>query len=337
MSNDIERLKAFHQVESFLDEETRTLLIEKLDLENSNLEKRLPGLRIEDEFALMLYFLNDCKHIISLDETTSVLTHESYQSDYIIHFKNNEKIMIEVKSTQKEKYKISKANFDKRINFAQDMGIELYFALKIKNHWSLYHSSYLIERDYKINYSDDFKNSILCQKLNSKMLLIPKNIKAESIYSKNTSNGLMVQHGEFGELISYKLFYNDKLIIEVTPENKDNFYTIFIIELWHDFMADNLIAKQLNEFETLVIETSNENFINYDFQYFMSTINHTINSDDNRYNSTSFLKYIATSKDIALTKEMLFLTLNELQELGIPIIELDNKTLEEERVTPASI
>jgi len=90
MSNDIERLKAFHQVESFLDEETRTLLIEKLELENANLEKRLPGLRVEDEFALMLYFLNNCKHIISLDETTSVLTHESYQSDFIVHFKNDD-------------------------------------------------------------------------------------------------------------------------------------------------------------------------------------------------------------------------------------------------------
>lgn len=328
MSNDIERLKAFHQVESFLDEETRTLLIKKLELENSNLEKRLPGLRVEDEFALMLYFLNNCKHIISLDETTSVLTHESYQSDYIVHFKNNEKIMIEVKSTQEENYKISKTNFNKKMSFAQDMGIELYFALKIKNHWSLYHSSYLIEKNYRINYKDDFEHSILCQKLNSQLLLIPKGLKAESIYSKNTSNGLMVQHGKFGELISYKLFYNDKLIIEVTPENKDHFHTIFTIELWHDFMADNLIAKQLTELETLVIETSNENFFNYDFQYFMSTINHTINSEDNHYNSTSFLKYIATNKDIALTKEILIMTLRELQELGIPIIPIDNKTQE---------
>jgi len=235
------------------------------------------------------------------------------------------KMMIEVKSTQEEKYKISKTNFNKRMKFAQDMGIELYFALKIKNHWSLYHSSYLIDQNYKINYSDDLMNSILCQKLNSQMLLIPKGLKAESIYSKNTSNGLMVQHGE---LILYKLFFNEKLIIEVSPENKENFYTIFIIELWHDFMADNLISNQINEFETVVVETSNENFINYDFQYFMSTINHTINNDNNRYNSTSFLKYIATNKDIALTKEMLIMTLTELQKLGIPIMPIDNKTLE---------
>lgn len=326
MSNDIERLKAFHQVESFLDDETRLLLIEKLSLEDSNLENRLPGLRVEDEFALMLYFLNECKHIISLDETTSVLTHESYQSDYIIHFKNDKKIMIEVKSTAKNKYKISKSNFDKRMLFAKDMGLELYFALKIKGHWSLFSSDYLIEKDYKINYEDDLQNSILCETLNSQMLLIPKGLKAESIYSKNTSNGLMVQHVEYGELISYKLFFNDKLIIEVSPEEQNYLHTIFIIELWHDFMSANLISKTISKTETLVTETSKENFINYDFQYFMSTINHTINNGNNRYNSTSFLKYIATNKDIALTKEMLFMTLDELVALGVPVIKLDNKT-----------
>ena len=325
MSNDIERLKAFHQVESFLDDETRLLLIEKLSLENSNLENRLPGLRVEDEFVLMLYFLDESKHIVSLDETTSVLTHQSYQSDYIVHFKNDKKIMIEVKSTEKEKYKISKSNFDKRLLFAQDMGLELYFALKIKGHWSLFSSNYLIEHNYRINYEDDLKNSILCETLNSQMLLIPKGLKAESIYSKNTSNGLIVQHGEFGELISYKLFFNDKLIIEVSPEEKNYWHTIYIIELWHDFMSANLTSETINEFETLVIETSTENFINYDFQYFMSTINHTINSGENRYNSTSFLKYIATNKDIALTKEILLMTLDELVALGIPVIRLDNK------------
>ena len=326
MSNDIERLKAFHQVESFLDDETRLLLIEKLSLEDSNLENRLPGLRVEDEFALMLYFLNECKHIISLDETTSVLTHESYQSDYIIHFKNDKKIMIEVKSTAKNKYKISKSNFDKRMLFAKDMGLELYFALKIKGHWSLFSSDYLIEKDYKINYEDDLQNSILCETLNSQMLLIPKGLKAESIYSKNTSNGLMVQHVEYGELISYKLFFNDKLVIEVSPEEQNYLHTIFIIELWHDFMSANLISKTISKTETLVTETSKENFVNYDFQYFMSTINHTINNGNNRYNSTSFLKYIATNKDIALTKEMLFMTLDELVALGVPVIKLDNKT-----------
>ncbi len=324
MSSDIERLKAFHQVESFLDDETRTLLVKKLDLENSNLDNRLPGLRIEDEFALILYFLDECKHIISLDETTSVLTHESYQSDYIIHFKNGKKIMVEVKSTEKEKYKISKSNLDKRLSFAKDMGLELYFALKIKGHWSLFDSSYLVKHNYSINYESDLINSILCKVLNSQIFLIPQGLKIESIYSKNTSNGLMVRHLEYGELISYKIYFNEKLIIEVLPETKNYWHTIYTIELWHDFLSANLTVKILNKSETLIIEKTTENFINYDFQYFISTINHTINNGETRYNSTSFLKYIATNKDIALTKEMLLMTLDELITLGLPIIKLDS-------------
>ncbi|MDQ7047187.1 MAG: hypothetical protein Q9M39_06050 [Sulfurovum sp.] len=133
----------------------------------------------------------------------------------------------------------------------------------------------------------------------------------------------MVQDSKFGELISYKLFYNDKLIIEITSEKKEYWDVIYFIELWHNLMADNFDSKDINEFETLIIETSDKDFITYDFQYFISTINHTINSYSNKsYNSTSFLKYIATNEDIAFTKDRLTTTLVELKELGIPI---DNK------------
>lgn len=321
MSNDIERLKAFYQVESFLDEETKNLLIRKLDLENTDLKNRLPGLRIEDEFVLILYFLNYCKHIVSLDETTSCLT-ESNQSDYIIHFKNDEKIMVEVKSTQKERFKFSKTSFAKKIKFAKDMGMELYLALKMNNQWSLYHSDYFVERNCKIKYIDDLENSILSEKLNSKMLLIPKDLKSESIFSLETSCGLKITDRKYGELISYKLFYKNILIFEVTDNKKEYWCMLYFIELWHNNMADNLIVKKRNEFETLIIETSNDDFITYDFEYFMSSINHTINSNcknKNSYNATSFLKSIAANNEYLIKKEWFISALAMLQELGIPI------------------
>ena len=177
----------------------------------------------------------------------------------------------------------------------------------------------------------------MCQELNSQLFLIPKGLKVESIYSQNTSNGLMVEHIEFGELISYKLFYNDKIILEVSPDNQELLYVVFVIELWHDIMVSNLISKKINDFDTLITEETDNNYFTYDFNYFLSTINHTINNEDSRYNSTSFLKFIATKKDIAITKEMLLITLDKLVELGIPIIQIDNKTQEEEQVQSAKI
>lgn len=316
---DIEKIKAYHHIESFLDENTKNLLLEQLNLKNANLEKRLPGLRVEDEFALILFFLNNCKHIISLDETTSVLTQDSYQSDYILQFKNNEKMLVEIKSTSNDKYQISKNNFDKKIEFAKDMGLELYFALKIHGFWSLFTSDYLTSRNYKINYSDDLKNSILSKKLNSTMIFIPKGIKAESIYSKSSEKEIGIEHDIFGNLISYQLFFNNQLIIEVLPNKQDYLPHCIVIELWHDFMSQNLTTETINCTTTKVIEISNQNFLNFDFQYFLSSIQHIVNEDYNKYHSTSFLKSIASGSQSVLSKEILFSILEDLQFLGIPI------------------
>lgn len=319
MSHDIEKLKAYHHIESFLDGNTKNLLLEQLDLKNAHLEKRLPGLRVEDEFALILFFLNNCKHIVSVDETTSVLTQNSYQSDYILQFKNNEKILVEIKSTSNDKYKISKNNYDKKREFAKDMGLELYFALKINGSWSLFTSDYLASKNYKINYSDHINNSILFQKLDSIIFIIPKGIKAESIYSKNKAKDIGIEHDEFGTLISYKLFFNDKLIIEVLPNKKDYLSHCIVIELWHDVMSQNLTTETINCTTTKVIEISNENFRTCDFQYFLSSIQHIVDENYNKYHPTSFLKSIASGNESVLSKKILFAILEDLKKLGIPI------------------
>lgn len=319
MSDDIERLKAFHHVESFLDEETKLLLKKKLNLENSNLENRLPGLKVEDEFALILYFFNNCKYIISIDETTSVLTDESYQSDFIIHFKDETKMMIEVKSSRDNKFRISQNNLEKRRAFANDLGYELYFALQLNGYWMLFHNDYLIENNYKIESYKDMNNSIFLTKLDATIYIIPKDVKIENIYSLKENIGLGIRHGEYGELISIKLFYQDTLLFEVSRENMEHLPECLLFELWYDMLLENVVFERLDELTMKSINEINDELMTLDFKYFLSSINHIFNVYDRRHESSSFLKLLASNVDVSLNKKRLEILVNRLIVLGVPI------------------
>lgn len=319
MSSDIERLKAFHHVESFLDDETRLLLIKKLNLENSNLENRLSGLKVEDEFALILHFFNKCKHIISLDETTSKLTESSSQSDFIIHFKDGKKMMVEVKSKRDNKYKISPNDFERRKTFADDLGYELYFALRLNNYWMLFHNDYLSENNYKIELYKNMNSSIFLTKLDATIYVIPKDVKVESIYSLEQNGGLGIRQGEYGELISVKLFYQNVLLFEVSEENKEHLAECLLFELWYDMQLKNVIFEKLDDVTTKSINEIKDELMTLDFKYFLSSISHTLNICDRRHESSSFLKLLASNIDISLNKERLEILFNRLIRLGIPI------------------
>lgn len=319
MSSDIERVKAFHQVESYLSEETRLLLRKELNLESANLESRLPGLKVEDEFALILSFFDNCKHIISIDETTSVLTKDSYQSDFIIHFKNDDKIMVEVKSTRDNKFKISKNNLEKRRFFAKDLGYELYIALKLNGYWMLFHTDYLIENNYRIEAYKDMDNSIFLTKLNSTMYIIPQGVKIESTYSLEGNKTLGVKHEEYGELISIKLFYQDSLLFEVSSKNKEYFPVCLLFELWNDMLLQDLTIEKVDELTTKSINEFKNELMTLDFKYSLSLMEHMFNNHNRRHESSSFLKLLASNVDVLLNKERLDELFNILINLGVPI------------------
>lgn len=319
MSSDVERLKAFHQVESYLTEEIRCLLKKELNLENANLEHRLPGLKVEDEFALILHFFNNCKHIISIDETTSKLTDESHQSDFIVHFKNDEKIMVEVKSTRDNKFKISKNNLEKRRLFANDLGYELYIALKLNGYWMLFHTDYLIKNNCRIELSQDVNNSIFLTKLNATMHIIPAGVKIESTYSSAGDESLGAKHEEYGELISIKLFYQDSVLFEVSSQNTECLPICMLFELWNDMLLEDITVEKIDDLTIKSVTEIKNELMTLDYKYFLSSIDHMFNVHNRRHESSSFLKLLASDIDVSLNKEKLGILFKALIKVGVPI------------------
>ncbi|MGP1411903.1 MAG: hypothetical protein ACTTKD_08720 [Peptoanaerobacter stomatis] len=74
--------------------------------------------------------------------------------DFEVVFTDNYKMMLEVKHTDKDEYKISGGNLKKRIDYAAAQNMPLRFAISIKGFWGLFTSDFIRSKKGKIKLSD---------------------------------------------------------------------------------------------------------------------------------------------------------------------------------------
>ena len=319
--NDVEKLIAFINIRSYLNQNDQNDLLKKLEIDENSLNHRLRGFNVETEFFVIIHLLNSCKDILSFDEGTSVLT-KSYSPDSCLVLKNNEKLFVEIKSKKDFQYKISNGNLEKRISFANEFGFKLYFAVKLENFWGLYSSDYLQSKKGKLTFPDDYNNSDFEKVLGSKIIIMPKGIKVESYYSTIQECLVGIKDRHFGNLFKYKFFFNEKLIFEVEKANETEALISIILESLHDMMSKQYrVFKDLGNGVTLVTEILTDNTIFYDYNFLLAHIYHTQSAHSTFLDTTSFYKSIIEQKGkTPITKELLFQTLELLQKEGVPII-----------------
>jgi Holliday junction resolvase len=319
--NDVEKLVAFNNVRSYLSQDDQKELLTKLAIDENNLTHRLRGLNVETEFFVIIHLLDSCKDILSFDEGTSVLT-QSYSPDACLVLKSNEKIFVEIKSKEEFQYKISGGNLQKRIDFANEFGFKLYFAVKLKSFWGLYSSDYLQSKSGKLTFPDDYNNSDFETVFGSKLIVMPKGIKVESYYSTTQDSLVGIQNPNFGNLFKYKFFFDEKLIFEVVKANESEAIKSIILESLHDEMSKQYQdIKDLGNGETLITEMLTDNTFFYDYNFLLAHIYHTQSDLGYMLDTTSFYKSIIEQKGkTPITKEFLFTVLGLLQKDGVPII-----------------
>lgn len=329
--SDIEKLTAYHSIKSYLSKEDQKELIKKLGLGSTDLGRRLQGLTNEDEFCLILYYLECCKHMISFNEGASFLT-ESYSPDMLIELVNGEKLFIEIKSKHEEDhFKISGGNLQKRIDFANDFNFPLYFAVKLKGYWGLFPSSYLQNNSGKIVFPIDFNNSVFNQKFNGKFYIFPKGLKIESEYSQTDIPIGSIRHPDYGNLISYKFSYKEKLIFEANQEDESKIRLSLLLEHLEDVMSiQSQKVETLDNGNILIVEELKQLFASTDYAFFLSPITHTINNFEIKYDSNSFFKSILEDRSDRLIRGMLKELISAIKEFNVPVIETDNITLKED-------
>ncbi|MCF7859792.1 MAG: hypothetical protein K9N07_10805 [Candidatus Cloacimonetes bacterium] len=318
---DIEKIIAYNNVKCYLNENQRKELLQSLNINKSNLKTRLRGLIAESEFYIIMHLLNSCKHILSFDESTSVLTN-SYSPDCLLVLNDNSKIFVEIKSKDKREYKISRGNLRKKIDFADCFGIKLYFAVKFKHHWGLFNSDFVVSRKGNLRFPEDYRDSVFEEVFNSRSIIFPKGIKVKKYYSKNKDALIGIQHQQYGNLYKYEFFFNDILIFSIDKRNEVDTIKSVVLELLHDAMNQQnskLISNKNDEF--ILIQRLMSNIVCWDFQFLFTHLNHIKNDLGLRYDATSFYKNIVEERGRSyFTLELLFTVLNQLIDAGVPII-----------------
>lgn len=321
---DLNKLLAFNQLVIDKPEDEKKRLALLFDIDYEDYTKRILGKEKEADFIIILKSLEALKHFEAYDEGLSHITGE-YTPDFKIEMCDGYEMLLEVKHTDKDIYKISQGNLKKRKEFADRHNLPLRFAISLKGLWGLFTVETLLEKKGKLTL-DDFRgekaSSWLDIELATCSYMFQKQIKIRSVYSKNHAKGMGIQFEPYGQLISYELYYGDKRIFRARGKESKFIQHSIYLEALQDRVANiNQNIEQKGEF-TIITEFSDKSFGNIipEYEFVLSPIKHLckeINSKQIKYNSQLA---ISEHDFYYLSVRMLRFYLSELVSLGLDII-----------------
>lgn len=318
MSNgqiNLEKIISVHYLTLGKSEEEKKLLCSHFGIDYEEYLRRIAGKEKEAEFIYILESLNVLKHLYAFDENFSHITKE-YTPDFTITMKNDEKFLLEVKSTHKDYFELSKNNLQNRITFAKNENLPLLFAISIKNHWGVFTTDFL-KTNGKITLNNINSNANLLDYLFATCgYIIPKNTTIKFCYAKNHKKEMEIEHIDYGKLISYEILYNKIKVLRV--KGKEIFklrYPIYLQALEDIMSKKNITIKKEHSNITIITHTFIENTLINEYQFLLATLSHC---KSNNFSYTPF---------ISLTKEHYFLfpivplrkIINELVDNNLPI------------------
>jgi len=325
---DLGILLAFNQLVMDKTEEEKRILAQQLNIDYEEYKKRMVGKEKEADFIIIMKSLEVLKHFEAYDEGLSHITGE-YTPDFRIEMNDGYKMLLEVKHTDQDFFKISQGNLQKRIDFAKRQNIPLRFAISLKGLWGLFTSETLQEKKGKLTL-DDFRgeksNSWLDIELATCVYMFPKQVKIRSVYSTSHAKGMDVQFEPYGQLVSYELYCDNKKIFRVKGKNSPYFRHSIYLEALHDRIANiNQDIQQNGEF-TVITEYFDEGTPQLipEYEFLLSPINHMrkmVNEKEIQYTS----QIAISERDFSfLSVQMLRFLLSELVDLGMEIVVFRN-------------
>lgn len=295
--SDFNKILAYDQIMPYLDQPAREAIANTLGMSIEEMEKRLRGKHKEDEFILILLFMDACKNITAFDEGVSQLL-KTATSDLLIELKNGTKFMLEIKHTDKEEYSISSGNLQERIDYAKIHSLDLYFAISIKGFWMLFPSDYLKSKKGKISVTD-YRNSKLDEIIGCYSYIFPPNLLIKSVYSTNTKKSCGIKFDPYGELVSYELYYNDRKIFRVKGKNSSYLGYSILLEALQDRMSVDSQTIVHDGNYTIITETfdKNNNIIS-EYLFLLSIMEHTVDKNGEKYTPHTYIENAKTDNQL---------------------------------------
>lgn len=279
----VETIKSLFELENNIKDKTlfdKTLA--DIGITYDEYKNRANGIELEYDFALTLYSLGICKHVERFDEELSSLFGE-YTCDFRVTFISGKQIMLEIKSTTEDVFKISSGNLQKRIDFAKENNLDLYFAIYIFNHWLCYSSDYLKNKNGKITI-DDFRYSIMDSLFNTAHYEI-SNIDYVSTYKESKKNTMGVIDKEYGNLISETASRNGKRLYKT--KHVSDFPVLFYLSAVRD--RASFVGKEQNGDITVVKSQLKESHLISDFELIIHSVHKMEMSSGKFMNSKIFI------------------------------------------------
>lgn len=321
---DLNKLLAFNQLVIDKTEDEKKSLAQSLNIDYEEYKKRIVGKEREADFIIVLKSLEALEHFEAYDEGLSHIT-EEYTPDFKIEMRDGYKMLLEVKHTDKEIFKISQGNLQKRKDFADRQNLPLRFAVSLKGLWGLFTVETLLEKKGKLTLGDfrgEKASSWLDTELATCSYMFEKQVKIRSVYSTNHAKGMGIQFEPYGQLISYELYYGDKRIFRAKGEKSKYILYSMYLEALQDRVANiNQDIEQQGEF-TIITEYTDKGVPNIipEYEFILSPIKHLckeVNSKQIKYNSQLA---ISEHQFDYLSVQMLRVILSELVRLGLDIV-----------------
>ena len=322
---DLNKLLAFNQLVIDKAEDEKKSLALSLNIDYEEYKKRIVGKEKEADFIIVLKSLEALKHFEAYDEGLSHITGE-YTPDFKIEMRDGYEMLLEVKHTDKEIFKISQGNLQKRKDFADRQNLPLRFAISLKGLWGLFTVETLLEKKGKLTL-DDFRgekaSSWLDIELATCSYMFKKQVKIRSVYSTNHAKGMGIQFEPYGQ---FELYYGDKRIFRAKGKKSKYILHSIYLEALQDRVANiNQDIEQQGEF-TIITEYTDKGVPNTipEYEFILSPIKHLckeINSKQIKYNSQLA---ISEHQFDYLSVHMLRAILSELVSLGLDIVVFRN-------------
>jgi hypothetical protein len=324
--SDFNKIMAYDSISPYIKEEHRQQILEDLGMNLDTINDRLGGKRKEEEFLVILLIMNICKRISAFDEGVSQLL-ETATADLLIELYNEDKFLLEIKHTDRDEFKISGGNLNKRIEFANSNNLDLYFAISIKGFWMLFKSDYLINKKGKIDKSD-YVNSQL-DKIGCITYLFPKDIKIKSVYSKtnNKSTGLLSR--EYGNLTSYEFYYKNKKIFRVKGQKSPFLAACIALDALREGMhSEKYDIVQYDDITIITVQTVENYFLIPEYDFLLLPIRRMLLDNDMECSIHDFIELKKAGEDLPfLNPDNIRSVMNYLANNGVDILYVFDKKL----------
>lgn len=316
------RILDFHEQTLGKSDAEKSIIAHSQAIDFAEYQRRIVGIEKEIEFLIIMKSVPAFENIQPIDEEFSQISGEK-TPDYEVEFTDGYKMMLEVKHTDKEEYKISGGNLQKRIDYATNHNLPLRFAVSIKGFWGLFTSEFIKSKNGKIVVSDyigNNRNSWLDRELETCSYMFLKPLKIVSVYSNNTVTGLDVSFEPYGKLVSYELYYANRLIFKVSPTDRSKVMYMFVLEAIQDRLANTCQEIESSGDLTTIVEQNDDSpcQVYAEYLFIMSIIKHMRFQEKNSKDNT----FLAAKRrdNPMLPVEYIRIVMSDLSDLGVEII-----------------